>query len=74
MKKLVKDANALSDPLGELGWKDSSFEDYENQRDYLKKNNGIKDLKILPPKEVEEAKKQPLRRKHFTALAQNKTE
>ena len=49
MKKLVKDANALSDPLNELGWKDSSFGDYEDQRDYLKKNNGIKDLKILPP-------------------------
>ncbi len=57
MKKLVKDANALSDPLSELGWKDSSFEDYEDQRDYLKKNNGIKDLKILPPEEIEEAKK-----------------
>ena len=57
MKKLVKDANALSDPLNELGWKDSSFKDYEDQRDYLKKNNGIKDLKILPPEEIEEAKK-----------------
>ncbi len=57
MKKLVKDANALSDPLSELGWKDSSFEDYEDQRDYLNKNNGIKGLKILPPEEVEEAKK-----------------
>ena len=57
MKKLLNDANALSDPLSKLGWKDSSFEDYEDQRDYLKKNNGIKDLKILPPEEIEEAKK-----------------
>ena len=49
MKKLLKDSNALNDPLNELGWKDSSFENYEDQRDYLKKNNGIKDLKILLP-------------------------
>ena len=57
IKKLVKDANALSDPLNEMGWRDSSIKDYEDQRDYLKKNNGIKDLKILLPEEIEEAKK-----------------
>ena len=57
MKKLLKDSNAFKDPLNELGWKDSNFKDYEDQRDYLKKNNGIKDLKTLYPEEIEEAKR-----------------
>jgi len=57
MRKLVKDSTAFKDPLNELGWKDSNFKDYEDQRDYLKKNNGIKDLKILNPEEIEEAKR-----------------
>ena len=39
MKKLLKDTNAFKDPLNELGWKNSNFKDYEDQRDYLKKNN-----------------------------------
>ena len=38
MRKLVKDSTAFKDPLNELGWKDSNFKDYEDQRDYLKKN------------------------------------
>ena len=57
MKKLLKDTNAFKDPLNELGWKNSNFKDYEDQRDYLKKNNGIKDLKTLYPEEIEEAKR-----------------
>ena len=57
MKKLVKDSNIFNESLNDLGWKDSNFKDYQDQRNYLKKNNGIKDLKILHPKEIEEAKR-----------------
>ena len=49
MKKLLKDPKAFEGPLNKLGWKESNFTDYEVQRDYLEKNNGIKDLKILKP-------------------------
>ena len=45
MKKspeLIADEDTSSVPLNELGWRDSRYEDFEQQRDYLQKNNGIR--------------------------------
>ena len=59
MKKspeLIADEDTSSVPLDELGWRDSKYEDFERQRDYLEKNNGIRGLEILAPGEVERAK------------------
>ena len=59
MKKspeLIADEDTSSVPLNELGWRDSRYEDFEQQRDYLTKNNGIRGLEVLAPGEVERAK------------------
>ena len=59
MKKspeLIADEDTSSVPLSELGWRDSRYEDFEQQRDYLEKNNGIRGLEVLAPGEVERAK------------------
>ena len=59
MKKspeLIADEDTSSVPLNELGWRDSRYEDFEEQRDYLQKNNGIRGLEVLAPGEVERAK------------------
>ena len=59
MKKspeLIADEDTSSVPLNELGWKDSKYEDFDHQRAYLEKNNGIRGLEVLEPVEVARAK------------------
>ena len=54
--ELITDDDTSHVPLNHLGWRDSRYEDFEAQRKYLEKNNGIKGLEVLAPGEVERAK------------------
>ena len=55
--QLVDDSDAASVPLNDLGWVsvDPNAPDVVELRDYLLANNGIKDLEIVTPDQVERA-------------------